>query len=94
MTFERLSKEVLDSSGSDLGRLSLLVGCVGVDDDRDALERIAIVLGNTKTSEKERLLESRRILNARGETELAELIPSPTLSMDEYVENMGKLFDK
>ena len=94
MTFERLSKEILESSLSDLGRLSLLVGCGEVDDDSDALERIATVLGNAKTSEQERLLESRRILNARGETELAELIPAPTLSMDDYVANMGKLFDQ
>lgn len=94
ITFERLRKEVLDSSVSDLGRLSLLVGCGEVNNDSDALERIATVLANTKTSEQEILLESRRILNARGETELAELIPSPTLSMDDYVANMGKLFDR
>ena len=92
VTFERLSKEVLDSAQSDLGRLSLLLGCGEVDDDSDALERIATALANSKTSEQDILLESRRILNARGETELAELIPSPTLSMDDYVANMGKLF--
>ena len=94
VTFERLSKEVLDSTQSDLGRLSLLVGCGEIDDDSDALERIATALANSKTSEQDILLESRRILNARGETELAELIPSPTLSMDDYVANMGKLFDR
>ena len=94
VTFERLSKGVLGSAQSGLGRLSLLLGCGEADDDSDALERIATALASSKTSEQDILLESRCILNARGETELAELIPSPTLSMDDYVANMSKLFDR
>ena len=94
VTFERLSKELLHSTQSDLGRLSLLVGCGEVDDDSDALERIATALGNRKTSEQDIILETRRILNARGEMELAELIPSPKLLMDDYVAKMGDLFDQ
>ena len=94
ITFERLKKECLEKAGSDIIRLSLLLRCERPFDDTQAIERIAGLLGVAQSSDNDRRMESRRLLRARGETELADLIAPPTLSVDDHISNMGKLFDR
>ena len=94
VSFERLSKYTLDSAGTVLERLCLIIGAGKADGDNDATKKIATALGITRTESDNVLIECVRRLNARGESDLAEMIPSPKLSMDDYVANMEKLFDR
>ena len=94
VSFERLSKHTLDSAGTVLERLCLIIGAGEADRDNDATTKIATALGITRGEDDSVLVECRRQLNARGESDLAEMIASPTLSIDDYVANMGKLFDR
>lgn len=94
MTFELLRKRSLDEAATDLSKVALLLGCGPTPSDSEALDAITSLLGISSSTDEERHIESRRLLQARGETELAEMIPSPTLSVDDYISNMGKLFDR
>ena len=94
VSFERLSKHTLDSAGTELQRVCLMIGAGEAQGDNDATTKIATALGISRVEEDSVLVECRRKLNARGESDLAEMIASPTLSMDDYVANMGKLFDR
>ena len=57
-------------------------------DQRISNPKISGVLGIAKLS----VNESR--MAARGETDLAEMIAAPTLSVDDYISNMGELFNR
>ncbi len=94
ITFESLNKESLQIAESGAIRLSLLRGCDCPADDSEAITKIAVVLGISASSDDEIRIDARRRLQARGESELAELISSPDLSVDDYISNMGKLLDR
>lgn len=94
LSFECLSKNTLESAQSVFVRLCLLVGAGLAIDDDEAERRIADALGIVQDPDSNSLMELRRIFNARGESDLAEIIPLPDLSMDEYVANIGKLLDR
>jgi len=85
ITFRRLGQEAVDAAGTDLIRLSLLMGCVEVDNESDALAGIASVLKISSTSAGQTLFEAQRRLKERGESGLAALLPSPNLSIDDYM---------
>lgn len=94
ITFARLGRNTLVDAESGLIRLSLLLGYKGAFDDVKALEHIAMVLGISNSSADQRRMAARRLLQARGETDLAELIAAPTLTVDDYITNMKKLFSR
>ena len=94
ITFDLLHKDSLDTAASDLIRLAFLLGCGPTFSDSEALDVITELLHVTGSTDEERYIELRRLLQARGEIELSELIPSTTLSVDDYISNMGKLFDR
>ncbi len=94
VTFECLDQDSLRNAGSGLIRLSLLLGCGPQANDAEASESIAKTLDLTAVSNDERLLGARRSLQARGETELAELIPPPDLSFDDHIANIGRLLER
>lgn len=93
ITFERLAKQTLDTVNSDKERLCLLMGVGDVSNDEDVAQRIETALGVLDGS-GDSPVDLRRLLNARGESDLASMIPAETLSMDEYVANMSKLFER
>ncbi|MDA1063629.1 MAG: hypothetical protein O2907_04715 [Proteobacteria bacterium] len=84
----------MKSAATPLIRLALILGCKKPIDDDDAIQRISSVLGIKKVSVNESRMAARRLLQARGETDLAELIAPPTLSVDDYISNMGELFSR
>lgn len=94
ITFARLDRNTLNDAESGLIRLSLLLGYERAFDDVKALEHIAVVLGISHSSADQSRMAARRLLQARGETDLAELIAAPTLTVDDYITNMKKLFSR
>ena len=94
VTFECLDQDSLRNAGSDLIRLSLLLGCGPQANDAEACASIAKALGLSALSNDERLSRARRSLQARGETELAELIALPDLSVDDCIANIGRLLER
>lgn len=94
LSFECLSKHTLESTKNPLARLCLLVGAGQAIDDNEAEQLISNALGIVQNPDINSLVELRRIFNARGESELSEIVPSPDLSMDDYVTNIGRLFDR
>ena len=92
LTFELLRKKSVDTATSNLNRVALLLGCDPKSGVSGALRSITQLLSVSGATEEQRCIELRRILKARGEIELSEMIPSPTLSVDDYISNMGKLF--
>ena len=93
VSFGFLQKAALEEASSDLIRVGLLLGCACPHDDAEAIAVIAEVLGVTQYSHEDRRIESRRLLRARGEAELAEMIPPGALSVDDQISKMKKLFD-
>ncbi len=90
MTFRRLGRETLDTAGTDLVRLALLLGCLHVESESAALAGIASILNISSTSAGEALVEARRRLKERGESWLAELLPPPTISIHDYIAHQDK----
>ena len=93
ITFAHLDEVVLKNATTPLVRLALILGCENPVDD-DAIQKISGALGITGLSGNESLMAARRLLQARGETDLAEWIAAPTLSVDDYISNMGELFNR
>ena len=94
ITFDVLHKDTLDTAASGLIRLAYLLGCGPTSSASQALDVITESLRVSGSTDEERYIEVRRLLQGRGEIELSEMIPSPTLSVDYYISNMGKLFDR
>ena len=94
ITFVHLDESLLTSSATPLIRLALLLGSDKPADDDEAIRKISGVLGIANLSVNESRMTARRLLQARGETNLAELIGAPTLSVDDYIANMGELFSR
>ncbi len=94
ITFIRLDENILKNTTNPVIRLSLILGCERPADDDDAIRKISEVLGIAKLSVDQSRMAARRLLQARGETDLAELISAPTLSVDDYISNMGELFGR
>ena len=90
MTFRRLGREALDTAGTDLVRLALLLGCTDVESESAALAGIASILNISSTSAGEVLVEARRRLKERRESWLGELLPPPTMSIDDYMADRVK----
>lgn len=94
ITFDVLHKDTLDIAASDLIKLAYLLGCGPTSSDSHALDSITELLRVLCSTDEERHIEVRRLLQRHGEIELSELIPSPTLSVDDYISNMGKVFSR
>ena len=94
VSFECLTKATLEQAPSDVMRLALLLGCAYPCDDVAAIARIAEALGVSQYSDEDRQMESHRLLRARGEAKLAEMIPPTTLSVDDHISKMKKLFNR
>ncbi len=94
VTFGFLRKESLDTAASNLSRVAFLLGCGPTSSDSEALKVIMRLLRVSRSTDDERYIEIRRLFQARGEVELSEMIPSPSLSVDDYISNMGKLLSR
>lgn len=92
--FSHLKKEVLNKIDSEMIRLSLLLGCDHPTNDSEAIKKIGAALDIADTSSEGICLESRRLLRKRGESELADMLPAPKLSIDEQISRMQRLFDR
>ena len=93
LTFDILRKESLVRAHTNLIRLALFLGCDSLSSDAEALEAIVDLFGLSGTTDEARYVEIKRLLQTRGETELAELVPDPLLSVDEYISNIGNLLN-
>lgn len=94
MTFECLRAETLSNAENSVFRLSLLLGCLASENDVDAIRHISRALGVDLPSVDDNRSAARRILQSRGETELANLIAETSLSVDDYIANMSELFSR
>jgi len=54
--------------------------------------KIATALGVEASSREVILTQARQLLISRGETGLANLIEKPTLTVDDYINGIGRLF--
>ncbi|MCU7859763.1 MAG: hypothetical protein KZQ86_07995, partial [Candidatus Thiodiazotropha sp. (ex Lucinoma kastoroae)] len=90
--FMRLDQHQVETANSNLIKLALLLGCKCCGTEDEAASEVATALGLTYTSKEAMLVESRQVLISRGEKELAELIDPPKLSVDDYINDMGRLF--
>ena len=92
ITFMRLEKHQVDTASSNLIKLTLLLGGKCCATENQAVSEIATALGLGYTSKEGVLVEAKQVLISRGEKELAELIDPPKLSVDDYINDMGRLF--
>ena len=90
--FKSLDNQEVKNRSSNLVRLALLLGYECLDYEEQAIAGIATALGVTASSREAILTQSYQILNSRGETELANLIPTPNFTLDQYMEDIGRLF--
>ncbi|QDV48455.1 sigma factor-like helix-turn-helix DNA-binding protein [Gimesia fumaroli] len=92
VNFLHLEKMRLDSTNSNLIRLAMLLGAVDCRSEVEAISKIAIALDLRNDSKEALFLESKKVLASKGESELADLIQKPKLSIDEIIGNIGCLF--
>ena len=94
ITFKLLKYSQVDSEDSNLVKLAYLLGFTSCDTEEDAIPSIASALSiGTKTQEAI-LIEARQKLDSRGETDLAELIEQPKLSVDDYINDMSRFLNR
>ncbi len=92
VTFSLLKQEQLNAVNSDLVKLALLLGNIRCAKEDEAIFVIAKALDVNQDSKETILTEARQKLNSRGETDLSQFIQKPKLSVDDYINDMGRLF--
>ena len=92
VTFSLLKQDQLDAAGPNLVKLALFLGNIGCTTENEAVSGIATAFDITQTSKDAILIEARQKLISRGETGLLKLIQKPKLSVDDYINDMGRLF--
>lgn len=92
VTFEHLESRQVESENSKLVRLALLLGRTRCGGEKEAVSEIANALGVVPAPEEIMLAEARQMLMSRGEAELAELIQRQKLTLDDHINNIGRLF--
>ena len=91
-TFTFLKQEQVDAENLNLIKLALLLGCIHCSTEEEAIVGIATALGIDRETRNAVLTEARQKLVSKGETDIAELIQQPKLSVDEYLSEMSRLF--
>ncbi len=92
VTFSLLKQDQLDAASPNLVKLALFLGNIGCTTENEAVSVIATAFDITQTSKDAILIEARQKLISRGETDLLKLIQKPKLSVDDYINDMGRLF--
>ncbi len=92
VTFSLLKQDQLDAVDFNLVKLALLFGNIGCTTENEAVSVIAAALDITQTSKEATLIEARQKLISRGETGLSQFIQKPKLSVDDYINDMVRLF--
>jgi len=93
VTFMHLGLHQVEAGNSSLIKLALLLGFSGCSTEEDAINNLATAFGTTYTTKEAVLTESRQVLISRGEKELADLIDKQKLSVDDFINDMGRLFN-
>ncbi|MCY3627156.1 MAG: hypothetical protein OXG88_05895 [Gammaproteobacteria bacterium] len=95
IAFRILKKDTVESAGSDLIKLSLLLGVnpkLIELNEVEAINQISKALDINIDSKVNFREAAKRKLISRGEDDLADLIPISKYTVDEYIENIGQLF--
>lgn len=92
VTFSCLKQDKLNIEDSNLVKLALLLGATNCDTENEALFKIATALDIKQTSKETILTEASQKLTSKGEIDLCQLIQKPKLSVDDYINDMGRLF--
>ena len=92
VTFSFLKQDQLDAIDSNLVKLALLLGSIGCHTEDEAVSIIARALDIHQDSKEATLTEARQKLISRGETDLSHFIQKPKLSVDDFINDMGRLF--
>ena len=92
VTFTFLKQDQVNAEDLNLIKLALLLGCTRYSTEEEAISGIANALSVNRETKEAILTEARQKLISKGEADLAELIQRPKLSVEDYINEMSRLF--